>query len=159
MVGKHIKNNKDIPVVEIIISIILLLFSIVTLYPLIYAISMSLSSADAVLKQEVFFFPKGFSIGSYKLVLENRQIWLSYFNTLWYTGIGTVLNITVTIMAGYALSRKTFFTRKLVMILIVITMFFSGGLVPLFVLINRLGLYNTRWAIVLPVAVNTWNLN
>lgn len=143
---------------DIIIGCVLLAVTAVTIYPLIYVISMSISSADAVLKQEVFLFPKGFSVGSYKLVLQNQQVWRAYYNTIWYTVVGTTINIAITIMAGYALSRRVFFLGRPAMILIVITMFFSGGLVPLFVLVSRLGLYDTRWAIILPVAVNTWNL-
>ncbi len=143
---------------DIIIGCVLLAITAVTVYPLIYVISMSVSSAEAVIKQEVFLFPKGFSVGSYKLVLQNSQVWRAYYNTLWYTAVGTSINIAITIMAGYALSRRVFFMRRPAMILIIVTMFFSGGLVPLFVLVSRLGLYDTRWAIVLPVAVNTWNL-
>ena len=152
------KNNRQIYLMDIIIGCVLLAVTAVTIYPLIYVISMSISSADAVLKQEVFLFPKGFSVGSYKLVLQNQQVWRAYYNTIWYTVVGTTINIAITIMAGYALSRRVFFLGRPAMILIVITMFFSGGLVPLFVLVSRLGLYDTRWAIILPVAVNTWNL-
>jgi putative aldouronate transport system permease protein len=144
--------------VDVLLAAALVLLSAVTLYPVVYVISMSISGADAVLKQQVFLFPIGFSLGSYRLILANSQIWLSYGNTLWYTGVGTCLNVSITLMAAYALSRREFFIRRPVMILIAVTMFFSGGLVPLFVLVNRIGLYNTRWAIVLPVAVNTYNL-
>jgi putative aldouronate transport system permease protein len=153
-----VKRGPHPGAVDVLLAAALVGLSAVTLYPLVYVISMSVSGADAVVRQQVFLYPIGFSVGSYRLILANRQIWLSYYNTLWYTAVGTTINVVVTLMAAYALSRREFFARKPIMILVTVTMFFSGGLVPLFVLINGLGLYNTRWSIVLPVAVNTYNL-
>ena len=141
-----------------VIEALLILISITTLYPFIYIISMSISSPDAVLAQEVWLLPKGFSLGSYNIVFENQEIWRSYGNTLWYTVVGTTINVVFTLMGAYALSRKEFFARDAVMIYIAITMFFSGGLIPTFILVNSLGLYNTRWAMVIPGAISAWNL-
>ena len=140
------------------IYIVLIIITLITIYPLIYVVSMSISGADSVLKQEVILLPKGFSLGSFELLFQKNTIWDAYYNTLWYVIIGTFISVAVTMMAAYALSRKTFFLRNQIMMAIVFTMFFTGGLVPLFIQVNRLGLYNTRWAVILPIAVNTWNL-
>lgn len=137
---------------------VLSLLSIMTLYPFIYIISMSISDPRSVLAQEIWLLPKGFSLGSYKMVFENNAIWQAYANTIWNTGIGTSINVIFTLMGAYALSRKEFFARRAIMVYIAVTMFFSGGLIPTFLLVNNIGLYNTRWAMVIPGAVNAWNL-
>lgn len=139
-------------------NIFLFLITVITLYPFVYIMSMSISDPQAVLAQQIWLLPKGFSLGSYKLVFENAQIWQAYFNTIWYTVIGTSVNVMLTIMAAYALSRKEFFAKNLIMIFIAVTMFFSGGMIPTFLLVNKLGLYNTRWAMIIPGAVSAWNL-
>lgn len=125
---------------------------------MLYTISMSISEPIYAMRNEVYLFPKGFSVESYKMVFENQEVLTAYLNTLWYTGVGTTINILMTVISAYPLSRKRFFIRNHLMVLVTFTMFFSGGMIPSFILINQLGLYNTRWAIVLPVAINTWNL-
>lgn len=137
---------------------VMFLVGLVTLYPLIYVFSMSISAQEYVLRQEVWFLPKGFSLASYKLVFENQQIWTAYRNTLWYTTVGTVVNVLLTLLGAYALSRRQFFARRQLSFLITFTMFFTGGMIPLFILINNIGLYDTRWAMILPTAVGAWYL-
>jgi len=92
------------------------------------------------------------------MILDTPLFWTAYINTLWYTGVGTVIQLVVTIPAAFVLASNTFFARKFFMIMFTFTMFFTGTLIPVFIQVNRLGLYDTRWAIVLPVAVSTWNL-
>lgn len=145
-------------IVGIVVYTVLILAIIVTAYPLIYTLSMSISSPLAAASNEVFLWPVGLSFESYKMVFENPEIIQAYYNTLWYTGVGTVINVLMTVLSAYPLSRKRFFLRGPLMFLVTFTMFFSGGLIPQFILVNQLGLYNTRWAIVLPVAISTWNL-
>jgi putative aldouronate transport system permease protein len=140
------------------IVLMLILTIATTLYPFIYVISMSVSNPVYVIQQSVWLFPKGFSMGAYKLIFENKEIWQSYYNTIWYTVIGTAINLAVTIFAAYPLSRRTFFARNYIMFFIVFTMFFSGGIIPSFMLVKYLGLYDTKWAIILPAAISTWNL-
>lgn len=137
---------------------VMFLVGLVTLYPLIYVFSMSISAQEYVLRQEVWFLPKGFSLASYKLVFENQQIWTAYRNTLWYTTVGTIVNVLLTLLGAYALSRRQFFVRRQLSFLITFTMFFTGGMIPLFILINNIGLYDTRWAMILPTAVGAWYL-
>jgi putative aldouronate transport system permease protein len=129
---------------------------IVTLYPFIYVLSMSISSPIHVIDQSVWLWPKGFSLEAYRKVLNNPDVWTAYTNTFIYTIAGTALNVTMTMLAAYPLSRRTFFIRKPIMVFIVITMFFGGGLIPMFILIQELGLYNTRWAVLLPSAVSAF---
>lgn len=143
---------------NIIIYGVLILISAITLYPLIYVLSMSVSSLDAIVRQQVVLYPIGFSLKSYSMILSNSNLWSSYYNTLWYTLVGTAINLFLTAITAYALSRKEFFARNFFMVFITITMFFNGGLIPTFILVNKLGLYNTRWAIVLPAALNTINV-
>ena len=142
----------------VIIYIILGLFAFATLYPFVYVFSMSLSSPKAVLENSVLLWPVGFSLGSYKLIFENRSIFTAYGNTIWYALTGMTISTIVTLCAAYALSRKEFFLRNVVMLYVTVTMLFSGGMISLFIIVSRLGLYNTRWAIILPAVVTTYNL-
>ena len=131
---------------------------VVTLYPFIYVLSMSISDPGAVLRREVFLWPKGLSLQAYRTVFNDESIWRSYYNTVWYTVVGTVLNLVFTIMAAYPLSKKKFSGRGFFTFIFVFTMFFTGGLIPHFILVVKLGLYNSRWAIVLPPLIATYNL-
>ncbi len=131
---------------------------IVTLYPFVFVLSMSISDPAAVARREVFLLPKGFSLAAYRTVLSDPTVIRSYYNTIWYTGVGTTLNLVFTVMAAYPLSKRNFSARGVLMFLFVFTMFFSGGLIPLFVLVVKLGLYATRWAIVIPTLIATFNL-
>lgn len=131
---------------------------VITLYPFIYVVSISLSSVSAIDKQQVFLFPVDFTIEGYKLVLQYKEIWSSFYNTIWYTVVGTVLNIFFTCLAAYPLSKAKFFLRRKLNFFIAFTMYFSGGLIPLYMIITTLGLYNTRWVMVLPVLVITFNV-
>jgi putative aldouronate transport system permease protein len=141
---------------DLFISASMWVFMFITLYPFLFVLSMSISDPKYVLDQSVWLYPKGFSIESYKRVFENPDIWTSYYNTIFYTVIGTFLNVMLTIFAAYPLSRKSFFARKHLMMFIVFTMFFSGGLIPLFILIKNLGMYDTRWAMIIPGAVSAF---
>jgi len=131
---------------------------VITLYPFVYVLSMYISNPRHVLDQSVWLYPKGLSVKAYRIVLSNPEIWRSYYNTVWYATVGTILNLILTITSAYALSRPKFFLRKHIMLFIAFTMFFSGGLIPLFIIVRKLGIYNTRLAMILPTAVSAWNL-
>jgi putative aldouronate transport system permease protein len=128
----------------------------VAVYPLLYTLSMSLSRPMEVLNRTVWLLPKGFYLGAYRLVFQDPNLLLSYFNTIWYTVVGTSINLVMIMIAAYPLARGSFSLRRPVVTLIVITMFFSGGLIPLFILVSNIGLYDTRWSIVIPSAVSAW---
>lgn len=140
------------------IYIILGMTLLITLYPLIFVLSMSISDPNAVLRQEVVFLPVGFSLRSYEMVFRNSGVFQSYGNTIFYTLVGTALNIVMTMTAAYPLSRKEMVGRSKFMIFIAITMFFSGGIIPQFILVNKLGMYNSRMAIIIPAMLSAWNI-
>ena len=143
---------------KIFIIIALTLLVLVTLYPIIYVLSMSLSSAKHILLQDVTFFPKEITTASYKMLFKTSDIWVAYRNTILYTVAGTLLGLICTIMIAYSVSQKNFRYRRVVIWYVMVTMFFSGGVVPLYILINSLGMMNTPWAIILPGAVSAWNI-
>ncbi|OIB02373.1 sugar ABC transporter permease [Paenibacillus sp. LC231] len=131
---------------------------IVVLYPLIYILSASISSPQQVNSGAMWLFPKEITWAGYQLVFENPKIWNGYLNTIVYTGIGTLLNLTVTLPAAYALSRSDLVGRQLFLGFILFTMFFTGGLVPTYLVVRNLGLINTMGALILPVAASVWNI-
>lgn len=141
-----------------VIVILLLLFSAVFLYPMVYVISMSLSDSLLVARREIYFFPRQISLDAYEMIIQKPTVWTAYYNTVWYTLVGTVMSVTLTLLLAYPLSRHSFVARKPLTILSTIPMWFTGGMIPTFILIKNLGLYNTRWAIVLLGCVLPWNV-
>lgn len=150
--------GKKITLGEILVLFIMIVVLFVTLYPFIYVVSMSLSAPEHVLSRQVYFLPKGLSVEAYRVVLKEKDVWISLFNSVWYTVVGTITSIVLTCMGSYVLSRRHFFLRKQLMFLFTLTMFISGGLIPFYVVVCRLGLHNSRWSIILPYAVSTYNL-
>ncbi|NMO94438.1 carbohydrate ABC transporter permease [Paenibacillus lemnae] len=132
-------------------------FAIVA-YPIIYILSASISDPKLVGSGEMWLLPKGITFEGYIRVFENSSIWLGYWNTIVYTVVGTAINLFVTLPAAYALSRKDFVGRNFFMAMFMVTMFFSGGLVPTYLLVKELGMINTMWAIVIPSAASIWNI-
>lgn len=130
----------------------------ICLYPLIYLIAKSLSSTEYVMANMVYLYPRGFNIDSYKEVMKNGLFWLSYKNTVIYTVVGTVLNLMLSTSMAYCLSRKNLIFRKSITMMVIITMFFGGGLIPNFLLIKWLNLYDTMWALILPGLISTYNM-
>ena len=137
-------------------TVILTFVVVVTLYPVIYAFSMSISNPRSALRGDVFLWPVGFSTTAYDVVFANKDMWIYYGNTIWYTFVGTLCSMAATILAGYPLSKSTFFARKFFMKLITVTMFFGGGMIPTYLVVTGLGLYNSRWAMVLPYLTSGW---
>ncbi|MBU5671309.1 carbohydrate ABC transporter permease [Paenibacillus brevis] len=139
--------------------IILAALAVITAYPFIYVVFASLSSADELTAHSgLLLKPLNFSLEAYKAVLENPIIYSGYMNTLFIVVVGTTYNIIMTSMGAFVLSRKDFFWRKLITIMIVFTMFFGGGLIPNFLLVKNLGLMDSLWALIIPGAIGTWNL-
>ncbi|MBX4149251.1 carbohydrate ABC transporter permease [Paenibacillus lautus] len=139
--------------------ILLCLLSIVTLYPFLYVLFASISTpADFVQHRGILLWPKGFSLDSYRMVFENPNIIRSYLNTIFYVVAGTTLNILMTALGAYGLSRKNVMWKGTIMMLIVMTMFFDGGLIPKYLLVKNMGLLDTYWALIIPSAMTTWNL-
>ena len=140
----------------LVIGLFLLVCFVVVILPLANVLSNSLSSATAVARGVVWLVPVEFTLGSYLRILEDGQMLRGMYNSLFYTTIGTILNVTLTIMAAYPLARKTFYGRKLITIILAFTLLFSGGIVPRFLMVKSLGMVDTRWAMILPEAVLVW---
>ena len=138
----------------ILVSVILALL----LYPMYFILIASISSPDLVNTGAITFIPRGITFEGYERVMKEPNVWLGYRNTILYTVVGTTINVTLTMTAGYALSRKELVGRSLIMKLIVFTMLFSGGLIPTYLIVKGLGMTNTMWAMVIPNAVSAWNL-
>jgi putative aldouronate transport system permease protein len=140
-------------------SLLLIIIALTCLYPMLYVLFASFSD-PALLSSHTgaLFKPLGFSTVGYKIVFQNPNIRIGYLNTFIYVVAGTILNIAATAVGAYVLSRKNLMFQKPLMIMIVITMYFSGGLIPEFLLIKNLGLYNTRLALIIPTMIATWNL-
>lgn len=143
---------------DIINHALLILIAAAVFYPLYFILIASFSDPTAVAGGEVRLYPKGFNLDGYAKVFENSKIWTGYRNTIFYTAVGTSINLLFTVPAAYGLSKKTLPGQGLLMGLITFTMFFSGGLIPTYLLIDNLGINNTMWALVLPGAVSVYNL-
>jgi putative aldouronate transport system permease protein len=144
-----------------VVNICLLLGLVfVTAYPMLYVVFASLSDpSQLIANRGALFRPLGFSLDAYRLVLQNPMIAIGYRNTLFYVVVGTALNLVLTCLGAYALSRRNVMLKTPIMILIVFTLFFSGGLIPTFLLVGQtLQMQDTVWALIVPTAVNTWNL-
>ena len=113
---------------------------------------------ELIAHQGLLFKPLGFTLSGYKLVFQDDSILLGFKNTILYVGLGTVLNMIMTIMGAYTLSRRDLMLKNAIMVIITITMFFGGGLIPWFLFMRQLGLYDNLWAMILPTALNTWNM-
>ncbi|WP_045517106.1 carbohydrate ABC transporter permease [Neobacillus niacini] len=138
--------------------IFLSLLVLSVLYPLIYVLSASLSSTKAVASGRVWLFPVEFSLLGYKTIFEYSKIWVGYGNSMFYMIVGTTVNVILTILAAYPLSRKDFYGRGIFMFLFVFTMMFNGGLIPNYLLVQDLGLLNSRWALIIPNALSVFNV-
>ncbi|MGI5878645.1 MAG: carbohydrate ABC transporter permease [Christensenellales bacterium] len=132
--------------------------TLIVIYPLIFVVSSSFSSGQAVTNGRVVFLPVEPSVMSYQKVFEYRVIWTGYRNTIIYTVVGTIWNVAMTVCAAYALSRPTLPGRGWLTFLFAFTALFSGGLIPSFLLIRDLGMYNTPWALIIPGAVSVYNM-
>ena len=145
-------------VFDLIVGIFLLFAVVVCVYPFLYVLSVSISSGTAVNKGLVTLFPVDLNFDAMKTVLNYKQIWTAYGNTIFYTIVGTILNVIFTCLAAYPLSRKRFCLRKQLNFLLAFTMYFSGGLIPIYIVVTGLGLYNSRLSVILPVLVSAYNV-
>ncbi|WP_214628167.1 carbohydrate ABC transporter permease [Paenibacillus agaridevorans] len=144
---------------DVLNTAIMLALIATTLYPFAYVLFASLSDAVELMRHRgIMWMPQGFSLEAYKTVLSNDSIISGYQNTIFYVVVGSAFNLLMTSLGAYVLSRRNVMLKKPIMIMIVITMFFGGGLIPTYLLINDLGLYNTRAALIIPGAISTWNL-
>ncbi len=157
MHGVKVRETRQDQIFNIVNLIFWLIVLFITLYPLWLILIASVSDPDAVLAGEVIWWPKGFSWMGYEAVFQYDELWTSYANSVFYTVAGSALSVVITLAAAYALSHK-FAGKKFINLAITFTMFFSGGLIPIFLNVRDLGLYNTRIIMILMNLVSVWNL-
>lgn len=151
-----ITESKGQKIFGVFNTMILTLFALITLYPFWYVLVVSISEPYAVMRGDTMLLPRGIYFDSYKTVFIYPGIWLAYFNTIFYTTVGTAVSVFLTAMAAYPLSRKKFIFKRFFLFLITFTMFFSGGLIPTYYVVQHLHMINTRWALIIPGAIATW---
>ena len=154
----RIRTSAEDRILYTITNISLCILLVIIAYPLIYMVSSSFSSGRAVTSGRVVLWPVQPSLDGYKAVFAYRIVITGFRNTIIYTAVGTLINVMLTLMAAFPLSRKNFQGRQFYMTLFIITMFFSGGLIPSYILITQLRLINNMWAIILPGAISTYNM-
>ena len=141
-----------------VLTVISFIILVLVLYPLIFVLSSSFSSGDAVMFGKVTFLPVEFSVEGYRMVLNEAALIRGFRNSLLYTSLGTTINIVMTTLLAFPLSRRRMPGSNVIMFLVVFTMFFSGGLIPTFLIVSRMGMIDTVWAMVIPNAISTFNL-
>lgn len=143
---------------DMVLSVLLALCLLVVALPLIHVISASFSAPSAVTSGKVWLFPVDFSLEGYTAVFKNKKILTGYGNTIFYTVVGTLVNVIFTVMAAYPISRKDMPGKNIFAFMFSFTMIFSGGLIPTYLLHLNLGTLNTRWVMILPTVIGVWNL-
>ena len=151
-----VSQTRGDKVFGVINTIFIVFITIITLYPLIYVCSASISSPASVTSGRMWLWPTDITLEGYKRILKNTEIWTGYANTILYTVINVVISLAVTLPAAYALTVKALPGRKFLVFVFSVTMFFSGGMIPLYVVCRNLGLVNTLWAVILPSATSMW---
>lgn len=143
---------------DIIIYLLIGIIATITLLPFIFVISASFSTASEVAAGRVWLYPRGFSLLAYERLFKSVAIWRAFGNSVFFTAIITFFNVINSMLAGYALTQRDVPFRKGLIIYILIPMYFSGGLIPSFIIVSSLGLYNNLLAIILPGIVSIWNI-
>lgn len=158
VIKRKMKDPIEDKILYAIVYTVLILFTIAVLYPLIFIVSSSFSSGSAVSSGRVVFLPVEPSLEGYKAVFKHKNILSGYRNTIFYTVAGTLINVIMTLIAAYPLSRRDMQFKKFYMFLFVFTMFFSGGLIPTYILMTKIKFVNTVWAMIIPGALSVYNM-
>ncbi|MFC4324316.1 carbohydrate ABC transporter permease [Litchfieldia salsa] len=152
------RKSREDKIFDILNLLLLTTVMLLVLYPLYFVVIASISNPDKVFNGEVWLWPQDITFEGYQRIFQDDRIWIGYKNTIVYSFVGTLVNVTLTLMAAYALSRKDLIGRNFFMIFFVFTMFFSGGLIPTYLVVKDLGMVNSMWALIIPKAVAVWNL-
>ncbi len=159
MAKSKIKEGPASVLFDAVNVLLLAVIVVVTVYPILYVIFASFSNGDRLLAHSgLLWKPLGFTAAGYKMVFKDPMIVRGYLNTIFVVVVGSFVSMAITVLASYFLARKEVVGQKAIMIYIIITMFFSGGMIPFYFTVRSLGLYNSIWALVFPSAVNTFNL-
>ena len=156
--GFHQIKGRDDRIINAVACFVCGFVLLLTLYPLVYVLSASFSDPVSVTRGELLLLPIKPTLEGYATILDYSPIWVGYRNTIFYTIVGTGVNLLCTIPCAYALSRKDLYGRNVLMFLFTFTMFFSGGLIPTYLMMKKLGMINTIWAMLVPGAVSAYNL-
>lgn len=148
-------SDRIFDIVNVILMIVLLA---VFVWPLWFVVIASFSNPDQVWNGNVLLLPKGFNLAAYEAVIKYKSIWIGYRNTVFYTVVGTIVNLIMTICAAYPLSRKDFMPGKIFMFMFMLTMYFGGGMIPTYLVVSKLHLVNTPWAMIIPGACSIYNV-
>lgn len=153
------KKTRTDYVINFLIGTFLTIICLLFLYPIVHVLAASFSDPMQLMNHRGLLFKStGFSLDGYKAVMQNKGLWTGYGNTIFYVLAGTFVNMVFTIIAAYVLSRKGWRLKKQITFFIVFTMYFTGGIIPNFLLVKGLGILNSRLALILPNAIATWNL-
>ena len=153
-----VSYKKEDRLLNLVINVVLGLATIFAIYPLWYVLIASFSNPQNIATGKVLLFPVGFNASAYTKLFSDMRIWVGYKNSIFYTVVGTAISLALTLPCAYALSRPRLPGRKILSFFFVFTMYFSGGLVPSYLLLNSLKMLNTVWAVLLPGAVSSFNL-
>jgi putative aldouronate transport system permease protein len=153
-----IRENTSDRLFSLATYLVLALFLLVLLYPLIYIVSASFSSGTAVVSGRVWLWPVDLSLDGYRAVFRDHAVVLGFLNSLFYTVVGTAVNVALTLLAAYPLARRDLYGRGVFIFLFVLPLLFNGGLIPTYLVVKDVGLLNTRWALIIPTALAVWNV-
>ena len=156
--NKNIRRSTGSRVFDALNILVLCLLGFVTLYPMYYILIVSISDGYFVSRNMVHWYPMGVNVEVYKSILNYNYFMRAYGNTIVYTVVGTAINLVMTVLCAYPLSRKDLYGRGVIVALVTFTMFFSGGLIPMYLQIIGLGLQDSMWSLVLPGAISTYNM-
>lgn len=159
--GQVIHKNKireGNPAVTVILYLLVILICIATVYPMYYVLILSISAPQFAAKMDVYLFPKGFSLEAYRMMIGDMEMWRAYANTILYTLPTTVLMLVTSVLVAYPLTYKRLLGRKYLNMFLLIPMYFSGGMIPAFLLITKLGLYGNPLSQIIPACFSIWNI-
>ncbi|MFV0401626.1 MAG: carbohydrate ABC transporter permease [Oscillospiraceae bacterium] len=156
-IGKWYKAPSD-RIYLVIVYVVLALFMIIVLIPLLFIVASSFSSAQAIAAGKVLFWPVDFSLEGYKMIMRTPSITTGFINSVFYTVVGTCISLALTMLMAYPLTRKDFKASSPLSIMLLVTMFFNGGMIPTYLLVKNMGMMDTIWAILLPTAMSAYNV-
>lgn len=156
--GKIINRSYSDKIFDVVNTTIMIVLLFIFAWPLWFVFIASFSDPNEVWLGNVVLWPKGFTMESYKALWEYKSIWTGYANNIFYTVVGTVFNLIMTVCAAYPLSRTDFVPRKFFQWMFMFTMYFGGGLIPTYLVVSELGIVNTRWAMIIPGAMSVYNM-
>ncbi|HML45972.1 MAG TPA: carbohydrate ABC transporter permease [Clostridia bacterium] len=156
--ARAIQSSRDDRIFYAINAALLTLLLLLVLYPLAFVVSASFSNTSSLANNQVWLLPVKANLTSYRAVFRDNKIWIGYRNTAVYTVLGTLINLFLTLITAYPLSRKDLKGRDAIMMAYTFTMFFSGGMIPTYLMVKNLGMINTLWALIIPGAISVTNL-